>query len=119
MKKFFLVVLLSASFAGCAGNAPPNLTPANQVLYTNTQRIQALDILRDSAIDANSKMLLSTDTTRRVVQGHEDILKLINAQSSGWMIQAKIIASGILVQLPKAESDILTPLVNSVLASLQ
>jgi hypothetical protein len=118
MKRTLLFILL-LSVSSCAKNAPPNLSPVGQSAYTNTQRIQALDILRDTAIDLNAKGSISVNTTRRIVMAHESILKLINASAAGWQVQASFIANGILIELPKKETDLLTPFVNSVLVSLQ
>ena len=89
MKRLILILALAGS--ACA-SAPPLASPVATADFRNTQVIQGLDQLRDIAINANAQNppLLSTATTRKVVQAHEAALKTIHAMASGW--QATVLA---------------------------
>lgn len=115
-----LVVGLCASFTACA-SAPPNVSPAAQLAFTNTRVIGGLDVLRNAAIDANAQVppLVSTDTTRKIVTYHRSALLVIQASPNGW--QATVIAglNQTVLDLPPAESQFLTPYVALVTTLIQ
>jgi len=110
----FVVILLTA---GCA-TTPPNLTPAASLAFTNTRVIKGLDLLRDTAIDAQAQTppLLSEATTRKVVEYHESALKTIHAVSSGWQATVAIGLEETVKNLPAAEQQVLAPYVALVQA---
>lgn len=84
MRKLLLLALLCA---GCASTAPPkSLSPVGAAAFQKTRAIKVLDLLRDTAIDANAQQppLISTATTRKVVQAHQLSLQAIQASDSGW-----------------------------------
>jgi hypothetical protein len=83
------VVLLAVSVLaspGCLATrpAPMHLTPVAQTAFQNTQIAKNLDFVRDMAVSANESKLLSTDTTRRVVEMHKAALLMLNSRVVGW-----------------------------------
>lgn len=83
MKKIILVLCLST--VGCL-HAPPTLSPKAQVQFNDTRVQKALDLIRDTAIDANAQTppLLSVNATRIVVTFHKSASQTINASQNGW-----------------------------------
>lgn len=109
---FAFILLIAAGFqVSCAANQPPNLTPQAQAAFHNTQAIKMLDLLRDTAIAANALQppLVSTNTTRRIVQLHESSLKLIDARVAGWQSAVAQSLQELLTDVPDAEKRILGP----------
>ena len=84
MKRLLLVLCLALA-SGCA-SAPASLSPTAQADYKKTQVIKVLDLLRDAAIAANGQTppLLSTATTRKVVEVHKTALLTIQGSDTGW-----------------------------------
>ena len=118
MKRFALVLAVLAF--GCA-SAPPNLTPQAHTAFHNTQVIKALDLIRDIAIDANAQQpeLLSTDTTRMIVQYHKASLVIIKATDTGWKTAIIAATEEVLKNLPPNEKALLTPYVTLALVTLK
>jgi hypothetical protein len=80
------IIWLPLVFAlGCV-HAPATLTPQGTADFNATQVIKTLDLLRDAAINANAQTppLLTTPTTRKIVNFHALALKTIDASRSGW-----------------------------------
>lgn len=90
---------------------PPNLTPEATLAFKATRVVKALDILRDTAVDANAQTppLLSEVTTRKVVTYHQSALKVIEATPSGWkpIVQAGL--TEVESNLPPPERALLGP----------
>lgn len=89
MKRLFSILCLTLAIGATAtacNHAPPNLSPAAAKNFNNTRVIKSLDLLRDAAITANAQTppLLSTATTRKVVNFHRFALKTIDASQDGW-----------------------------------
>ena len=84
MKRSLLILLFAS--AACV-KAPPTLSPQGTAAFNNTRVIKTLDLLRDAAINANAQMppLLSTPTTRKIVNFHSVALKTIDASQAGSM----------------------------------
>src|SRR5689334_5147863 len=86
--KRWLVVLAMALAVSCtsATKAPPNLTPQATTAWYGTQVIKVIDLLRDTAVDANhvTPPLLSTDSTRRLVNWHRSALDVVHQAPAGW-----------------------------------
>lgn len=80
-----LVLLLAAGSWGCA-KAPPSLSPPGVAAFNALRVVRALDVVRDTAIDAEAQVppLISTADTRTVIDFHEAALKTIAAVPSGW-----------------------------------
>lgn len=122
MKRFLLITLLCV-LPACAV-PPPNLSPAAVTAFQNTRVIKGLDILRDTAVDANAQVppQLSTATTRKVVQYHESALKIIHAAGSGWQAAVLVGLDELVKDAPPAERSLLAPyvaLVHTILAGVQ
>src|SRR5438874_13272896 len=73
--------------ASCSNNPPPNLSPQARAAWYGTRAIKGLDLLRDTALDANAQMppLVSTATTRKIVRYHESAITAIHATPMGWV----------------------------------
>lgn len=123
MRPHRLVILLGCVLAltGCADHAPPNLSPAATVAWQKTQVIRGLDILRDTAIDANATTppVMVTATTRKVVQFHQSALLIIKDSSGGWAPLVSTSLSEVVKHLPAKERDVLAPYVSLVKALLK
>ncbi len=84
--RFLLICCALAQLTlGCA-SAPPNLSPVAKEAWYATRVVKGLDVLRDTAIDANNQQppLLTTAETRCVVTTHQTILQTMQAKPSGW-----------------------------------
>jgi hypothetical protein len=87
------VLLLAAA---CT-HAPPTLSPQGVHDFNTLRVIKALDLLRDTAIDANKQTppLLTTATTRKIVNYHKFAVMTLDASGAG----AKAGVSSALAQL--------------------
>lgn len=120
------LVLLTAALAGsislaaCATLAPGH-SPEAQSAFQKGQIVKALDVIRDTATDANAQTpaLLSTETTRKVVKFHQDALNTIKAAKDGWPATVIAAADGVLDQSSPAEKQLLTPYVDLAKALLK
>ena len=85
MKRCLLLLPILA-LLGCQ-HAPPTLSPQGTAAFNNTRVIKTLDLLRDVAITANAQTppLLTTPTTRKIVNFHTLALKTIDASQTGWL----------------------------------
>lgn len=123
LRKTLLVVALIASTA-CASTinqAPPTASPQASLAFKNTQVLKVLDLIRDVAIDANAQTppLVSTETTRALVQYHETTIKMMNASVSGWPATALQGIQEIIKRLPASESGTLGGYLNLGVATLK
>jgi hypothetical protein len=85
VKHLVFVCLLALGATACT-HTPPTLSPVASKQFTATRVIKTLDLLRDAAIDANAQTppLLSTVTTRKIVNYHKAALTTMNASLDGW-----------------------------------
>lgn len=106
--KCFNLLLIAFLFTSCA-SAPTSLTPAGIEAFNKTRVIKGLDVLRDTAIEANKTVppLISTDTTRKVVTYHRSTLIVIN--TSGVKAITLTSLDELIKDLPKSEADLLAP----------
>jgi hypothetical protein len=76
----------------CA-SAPPSLSPVASSAYKKTQVIKVLDLLRDTAIAANAQAppLVSTATTRKIVEAHKTALLTIQGSDTGWAVAVGVL----------------------------
>jgi hypothetical protein len=81
-----LMLGLAANASACATvpQQPLNLSPEAQVAWRNLEIVRVLDLIRDTAIDAEREGLLTTGTTRKVVQFHISSLTILKAAEVGW-----------------------------------
>ena len=131
MIKYLLVsaviafTLVSSACASLSVNRPPlNLSPQAREAWYATRVIQALDLLRDTAIDANAQTppLIATATTRKIVVYHRSAITFIHEIPGGW--KASVVAGIIEVEnnLSLKEYQLLSPytrLVKAALAEVQ
>lgn len=106
--RFALLIFALALVPACA-TAPPTLSPAAQAAFQKTEVIHALDLLRDTAIDAEAATLLSTPTTRLVVNFHKSSLQIINVATDGWRALVSASLKELERILPAKERDLLRP----------
>ena len=78
-----LIALLASGAVGCA-KAPPELSPQGVAAFNALRVGHALDIIRDTAIDAEAQHLISTDDTRKIVDWHSAAVRTIVAVPDGW-----------------------------------
>lgn len=112
MKRLSIVTVatvLALVMGGCA-SAPANLSPQGVQDFNKTRVIKTLDVIRDTATDANALTppLISTPTTRKIVTFHRSALVLINA-GPVWKLQVEQALTETLKDLPPAESKLLAP----------
>jgi hypothetical protein len=95
---------------GCA-HTPPNLSPAGATAFQSHQIQNALDTIRDVAIDANATTppLLDTATTRKVVAWHQSAITVLHARGVGWVSALTTSLDELQKQLPAAERKTLAP----------
>jgi len=100
--------------------APPSLSPAGQVAFEKTRVIKGLDLLRDFAIDAEAAQpqVLSTDTTRKIVQAHQSILRIMDAAGTGWQAVVGTSLETVVNSLSAADRPKVAPYVALVKALL-
>ncbi len=116
-------LLLIVLFTGACAPAPPTLSPVAQEAFNATRVIKALDVLRDTAIAANTQTppLLSTATTRAIVMYHESALKIMHDVPAGWKPLVQTSLAEVAKDLPASEQHLLDPyfaLVSTVLAEI-
>lgn len=84
LKKVGPLLLLLALALGCASNPPPTLSPEGVAAFNALRVGHALDIVRDTAIDAEANGLISRANATKVVNWHEAAVKVIVAVPGGW-----------------------------------
>lgn len=117
MRTLVLMLLLSgvsgaATQSACA-KAPPTLSPAGVSAFNNHRVQRALDIIRDTAQDANAQTppVLSTDTTRKVTRWHESAITIVHAMVNGWQVLLTTSLDELLKDVPAHERPMLAPYV--------
>ena len=118
-----LVGFLALPSTSCT-KAPPTLSPAGAAAFQKTRVIKGLDLLRDFAIDAEAAQpqVLSTDTTRKIVQTHQSILRIMDAAGNGWQALVAAALDETLASLSAGERSKVAPyvaLVKALLAEVQ
>lgn len=108
--KRLIVPFLLLLAVACA-TAPPVLTPQANQAWQNTRVIKGLDLLRDTAIDANAQQppLISTDVTRKIVTWHQSALRIIQASGSGWASAVRTSLNELTAALPVEDRARLAP----------
>lgn len=122
--RILAIVAFSVLLLGCANKVPPGLTPQASLAFQATQAIKALDILRDTAIEAHAQTppLVSEAATRQVVLYHQRIVKVVHAAPSGWAPAAVAGLEGLSASLTGTDKAFLVPymtLVSEVLKEVQ
>lgn len=102
-----VVVLL---MAGCA-HTPPNLSPTGARDFQNTRIIKTLDLIRDTAQDANAQTppLITTKTASVITQWHRSALLVIDATRSGWCPAVRASTAETFRNLDAASQHLLSP----------
>lgn len=125
MKKTLGVLLAfvvgSALMIGCA-SAPPNLNPAATAAWHQHEVQKDLDLLRDIAVDAEAQHVLSTATTRAVVNYHRSAIILVHDAHAGWPKEVSNGLTALKDNLPPAEYQKIgyyVDLVRSILKGVQ
>jgi hypothetical protein len=114
--RVLLVVLAMAiSSATACQKAPPNLSPVGVTAFNNTRVIKALDLLRDTAVDANAQVppLLTTEITGKVVRYHKlAITGLHDGVATPSTLKAGL--DDLVTDLPVKYSQLLSPYVGLI-----
>jgi len=118
-----LAILMVVQLIACA-KAPPNLSPAGVTAFNQTRVVKGLDLLRDTAVSANAQLppLVTTDTTRKIVQYHQAALLTIQASADGWKAAVAAGLDGATASLSSVEQQTLAPyiaLVKTILQAVQ
>lgn len=105
-----LAALFALPTAACV-HAPANLTPQAAAAFTNTRVIRGLDLLRNTAVDANTQIppLVSTATMLRVVRYHQGAVKTIDALTTDWQTSVRVGLDELLKNLPARDQVLLGP----------
>lgn len=97
MKRRLLLSFILLFVVACGGNPTPqtdptrNLSPQGKAAYQSTRVVKVLDLIMDTAIaaEAQSPKLMSTNSTRKVVEYHNAVIRTIAAVPDGWIPVAK------------------------------
>jgi hypothetical protein len=110
-----MVILFLLIATSCA-KAPPSLSPVGVQAFNNTRVIKALDLVRDTAIDANAQVppLVSTVTTRKIVTYHRSAIIIIHGTPNGWKATVLTGLDETVKNLPPAEAALVAPYVTLV-----
>jgi hypothetical protein len=108
---FIVGFTLLVGASSCATHAPANLSPEAQQAWYGTRVIKALDVLRDTAIEANAQTppLLSEAVTRRIVQTHASALQTVRDAPRGWQMTVSTALTELERRLPRPEAAIVHP----------
>lgn len=117
-KRLALIIVLAAAvlagsgFSGCAP-PPPNLSPAANQAFYKTRAQKALDVIRDTAQDANATTppIVSTATARKITVWHESALKIMHDSGAGWQATVQTSLDELLKDVTPAEKQLLAPYV--------
>lgn len=103
------VVLLLLS-AACTP-PPPNLNPEATVAFQKLRVVKSLDLIRDTAQDANAQTppLVSTDVARTITEWHLSALKIIDVADAGWRPIVERSLVEVFGKLPAATQQLLAP----------
>jgi hypothetical protein len=104
---------LLSSASSCATHAPATLSPEARTAWYGTRVIKALDVLRDSAIEAQAQTppLLSEAVTRSIVETHRSLLETIHQAPRGWPATVTAALGELEDGLPPAQRVIVHPYV--------
>jgi hypothetical protein len=127
MKEILSTVLSLALFglvlssAPSCRHAPPTLSQPAAAAFEKTRVIKGLDLLRDFAIDAEaaSPQVLPTATTRKIVQAHQSILRIMDAAGAGWQAIVATTLDEVVNSLPAGDKGKVAPYVALVKTLLQ
>lgn len=110
LKTISLLILVGLTIS-CA-SASKNLSPQGIEAFNKTRIIKGLDVIRDTAVDANKTVppLISTATTRKIVTYHRSSLLIVNAQGAKALTTTSL--DELVKDLPKSESDLLAPYIS-------
>lgn len=108
--KAVLVVTLGL-ILGCGPKPAPdtdpmrNLSAQGKAAYKATRVIKVLDLIMDTAIaaEAQEPKLMSTNSTRKVVEYHNSIVRTISTVPEGWVPVAKAGALELQKNIPAEE----------------
>lgn len=105
-----VVFFLAACASQCA-KTPPTLSPKGAAAFHATRVVKALDVVRDTAIDANAQQppLISEDTARKVVTWHRAAVLTIGASPQGWAPTVTTGLDQLLASLPPSDRAQLGP----------
>jgi hypothetical protein len=101
---------LVASVESCT-HPPPSLSAAGQLDYNKTRVLKALDLVRDTAIDAEAAHLIATEDTRQIVLWHKSAVSVVEVAGTGWKATVTTTLDQVLSHLSTAAQTKLGPYV--------
>jgi hypothetical protein len=116
----FVMLLTILPQGGCT-KAPPNLSPQATTAWYGTRVIRAMDLLRDTAVDAEKArpQLVSTQTMLQVVRWHRSTLQIVHLAPLGWQRVVMASLDGLEQQIQAEDKPHLVSYINLVRTVLQ
>ncbi len=103
-------VALSACATGNVnGRSTVNLTPPGLAALHASEVVKVLDVIRDTAVDAEAAKLMPTATAKVVVTWHKAALDTIKATPNGWKATVLAGLDALEKGLSTSEAKILSP----------
>jgi ABC-type uncharacterized transport system substrate-binding protein len=113
--RFWLVCIALLLAPACA-KTPPILSPAAQQAYKSHEVQKDIDLLRDIAQDANAQVppVLSTATTRKIIDWHTAVTRIMLAAGDGWQVTVATSLDEVVKNLPANEQQLIAPYVSLI-----
>ncbi len=106
---WMLGVLQACATSNVAGRSTVNLTTPGIAALHASEVVKVLDVIRDTAVDAEAVKLMPTATAKAVVTWHNAALETIKATPNGWKATVLAGLDALLKGLAPAERQILAP----------
>lgn len=116
--RYLLALVLVGFMAGCA-KAPPSLSPTGVADFNKTRVVKALDLVRDTAVDAEAAHVIATDDARQVVLWHKSAVTVVAASETGWKAIVTTTVDQTVSHLSSAAQSRLGPYIALLKALLQ
>ena len=113
------IVLIALALVVSCAKAPPQLSPTGQKAWAALQVVQEAKVFRDVAVAGEQQKVLSTDTTRYVVEWHKSFLQSIQQYPNGWKATTVASLDELKKKIPDAERPKLEPYFNLLTTLLQ
>lgn len=112
MHKIRVTIAIILFTVGCA-TAPPNLSPFAYQAFYKTQVTKDIDLLRDTAVDANKQVtpLVSTGSMLKIVRWHRSALLIMRAADTGWQDAVSASLDELVKDLPLNDGQMILPYV--------
>lgn len=119
MKRLILVLALVSSAcaipASVGGRSTAQLTTPGIVALHGVEVVKALDIVRDTAIDAEAAKILPTATVTKIVKWHKAALDIIRSTPGDWKPSVLAGLDVLKKELTPSELSIVGPYIESAI----